>query len=54
MQKSVLSVATWFAVALDTEDYEALAELLSPDCEYHAKSSACVGPEAIIASYREL
>jgi hypothetical protein len=53
MQKSILSVATRFAFALDTEDYEALAELLSHDCEYLAKSDACVGPKAIIASYRE-
>jgi hypothetical protein len=53
MQDTVSSVATRFAVALDTENYEALAELLASDCEYVARSGAFVGPEAIVASYRD-
>ena len=53
MRNSAPTVATRFAVALDTEDYDALAELLSSDCEYVARSGAFVGPDAIVASYRE-
>ena len=53
MRKSISSIATRFAVALDAEDYATLGELLSIDCEYVARTDAFVGPEAIIASYRE-
>jgi hypothetical protein len=53
MRYSVSSVATSFAFALDTDNYEALADLLSADCEYVAKSAVIHGSAAIIASYRD-
>jgi hypothetical protein len=53
MRYSVSSVATSFAFALDTDNYEALADLLSADCEYVAKSAVFHGSAAIIASYRD-
>ena len=52
MRYSISSVATSFAVALDTDNYEALADLLSADCEYVAKGGVFRGPATIIASYR--
>jgi hypothetical protein len=53
MRYSVSRVASSFAFALDTDDYEALADLLSADCEYIARSGVFHGPVAIIASYRD-
>ena len=53
MRNPVSNVASRFAVALDTEDYETVAELLSIDCEYVARSGVLIGPVAIVASYRE-
>ena len=53
MRYSISSVATSFAFALDPDNYEALADLLSADCEYVAKSAVFHGSAAIIASYRD-
>jgi len=53
MRYSISSVATSFAFALDSDNYEALADLLSADCEYVAKSAVFHGSAAIIASYRD-
>jgi hypothetical protein len=50
---AVSTVAPRFAAALDAEDYETVATLLSPDCEYVARRGALVSPDAIVASYRE-
>lgn len=43
-----------FAVALDAEDYSAVAGLLAPDCEYVATRATFIGPEEIIGSYRKV
>jgi hypothetical protein len=52
-QISAAAVARRFAVALDTEDYPALADLLADECQYEAAGTILSGPRAIIASYRE-
>ncbi len=53
MRNAAHTVASRFAAALDAENYETVAMLLSPDCEYAARGGALVGPDAIVASYRE-
>ena len=49
----MISVAERFAKALDHEDYDEAARLLAPDCEYVSPKETLIGPEAILASYRE-
>jgi hypothetical protein len=44
-------VVRGLARALDADDFEAAARLLSPSCEYDARGERIVGREAIIASY---
>lgn len=41
------------AQALDVEDYQSAATLLSQDCRYNTGLEVLRGPEAIIHSYRE-
>lgn len=48
-----LESARRFASALDTEDYEAVLPTLASGCVYEAPQGVIVGPEAIVASYRE-
>lgn len=47
------ALAQQFATALDQENYAALAQLLAPDCHYETAGGLLIGPEAIVASYRE-
>ncbi len=47
------AVARNFAAALDAEDYARAAALLAPGCRYSIGDRVLVGPEAIVASYRE-
>lgn len=49
----MISVAERFAKALDHEDYEEAARLLARDCEYVTERETLIGPDAIVASYRE-
>ena len=46
-------VARQFACALDRDDFDLVARLLSNDCVYAARSGAIVGVASILASYRE-
>ena len=46
-------VARRFASALDRCDFAEAARYLAPDCRYQIGEAVLVGPEAIIASYRE-
>lgn len=48
-----LRVARELAAALDRCDFDEAAAHLSPDCHYRIGSEELVGPDAIIASYRE-
>ncbi len=47
------SIATRFAAALDRSDFVEAARYLSPDCQYQIGEEVLIGPESIIASYRE-
>ena len=42
-----------FAAALDAENYETVRASLAAGCVYEAPEEMLVGPEAIVASYRE-
>lgn len=48
-----LTVAKDFATALDRCDFAKAALYLSPDCHYQARSEELIGPDAIVASYRD-
>lgn len=41
-----------FAKALDAEDFETAAAMLTPECEYASPDGTLIGPDAIVASYR--
>ncbi len=47
------SVVEAFAKALDADDFDAAAALLTPDCRYEVRGKVLTGPDAIIASYAE-
>ena len=47
------TIAKRFANALDRCDYADAGRYLAPDCHYQAASEQLIGPEAILASYRE-
>jgi len=49
----MLRSAQRFAAALDAEDYELVLALLGPNCIYHAPEGLRIGPDAIVASYRQ-
>jgi hypothetical protein len=49
----ILESARRFAAALDAEDYEAVRASLGSGCVYDAPQGVLIGPEAIVASYRE-
>jgi hypothetical protein len=49
----ILESARRFAAALDGEDDEAVRARLAAGCVYEAPQGVLVGPEAIVASYRE-
>jgi len=49
----ILESARRFAAALDGEDYEAVRASLAFGCVYDAPQGVLIGPEAIVASYRE-
>jgi hypothetical protein len=49
----ILQSAQRFAAALDAEDYEGVRATLAADCMYHAPEGLQVGPDAIVASYRQ-
>jgi ribosomal protein S18 acetylase RimI-like enzyme len=42
-----------FATALDEENYDGVAGLLSAECEYAAPKGLLIGRQAILASYRD-
>jgi len=48
-----LTIAEKWAAALDADAFEALAAFLTDDCRYHSPGGVLVGPDAIVASYRE-
>ncbi len=48
-----LAIATRFASALDRCDFDEAAQYLAPGCRYEINGRELVGPDAIIASYRE-
>ncbi len=47
------SIPRRFASALDRCDFAEAAGYLAPDCQYDVGHERLVGPDAIIASYRE-
>lgn len=47
------AIATRFAAALDRCDFAEAARYLAADCCYQIGQDVLIGPEAIIASYRE-
>ena len=49
---NAVEVATVFARALDAEDFDTAAALLTPECEYVSPEGLQRGPAAIMASYR--
>jgi hypothetical protein len=49
----MLESAQQFAAALDAEDYEAVRASLAFGCVYDAPHGVLIGPEAIVASYRQ-
>jgi hypothetical protein len=49
----ILRTAQRLAAALDAEDYRASRGTLAPDCVYHSPKGLLVGPDRIVASYRE-
>ena len=48
-----VDVVERFAASLDAEDYQAVATLLSEECEYAIRGRSYFGPTAIIELYRE-
>lgn len=48
-----LIIARRFAAALDRCDFVEATQYLAPDCRYETGHGELVGPDAIIASYRE-
>ncbi len=48
-----LEAAERFAIALDAEDFERVRTLLAPNCAYHAPEGLLIGPDTIVASYRQ-
>jgi hypothetical protein len=50
---SALQAAERFASALDAEDFARVPTLLAPNCAYHAPEALLIGPDAIVASYRQ-
>ncbi len=48
-----LTIARFFATALDRCDYDEARRYIAADCRYQINPQELVGPEAIIASYRE-
>ncbi len=48
-----LMIAMRFASALDRCDFDVAASYLAPGCRYEINGRELVGPDAIIASYRE-
>jgi hypothetical protein len=48
-----LTIARLFAAALDRSEFDAAARYLAPDCRYQIGGELLIGPDAIIASYRE-
>jgi hypothetical protein len=50
---NALSIARRFASALDRCDFDEAAQYVAPDGHYHLGEQELVGPDAIIASYRE-
>lgn len=47
------TIAKRFAAALDRCDFSEAARYLAPDCRYEFGQEVLIGPDAIIASYRE-
>ena len=47
------AIAERWAAALDADAFGELPAFLTEDCIYHAPNGAIVGPDAIVASYRE-
>ncbi len=48
-----LTIARLFATALDRCDYDEATRYIAADCRYEIGAHELLGPEAIIASYRE-
>jgi hypothetical protein len=49
-----LQTAERLAAALDAEDYGAVRACLSANCVYHGPDGVLTGPDAIVASYRQV
>lgn len=49
---STIEYVETLAQALDTDDYETAASVMSPDVEYVIGDQTLVGPAPIVASYR--
>jgi hypothetical protein len=49
----ILPSAQRFAAALDAEDYDGVHATLAAHCVYHAPEGLRIGPDAIVASYRQ-
>ncbi len=47
-------IAQQFCNALDAGDWDALASLLAPGCEYSLRGGSIEGVEPIVASYRKI
>ena len=47
------SVVQRFAAALDAEAYDEAVQFLAHDCAYESPDGTLIGPEAIMASYRD-
>lgn len=45
-------IANRFMHGLDKEEYEDVAQCISPDCQYEIAGKTHHGPEAIVASYQ--
>lgn len=48
-----IRVAREFAACLDRREYDALRGLLADDCVYEFRGTQIIGPDAIIATYRD-
>ncbi|HEU5297047.1 MAG TPA: nuclear transport factor 2 family protein [Burkholderiaceae bacterium] len=53
MSVSAPAAAYRLAKALDADDFDAVAALLAPTCQYQSPNGMVVGPAAIVASYRQ-
>ena len=53
MADEIIAIARHFAAALDRCDYEEAAHFISSECACSVGTETLVGPQAIIASYRE-